>query len=164
RVAGRPDAGAQHDRHRRRHAVPLAGDRRRCQGQCLHRLGREWQRRPGRRDLVLVLDDRRPDLGRTDPSRSRRPHGHLAMDRAWRRPAEAASAASPSPARPAPTGGGPRFAGTVAAMPGRRAAWIARAIVVLAALALAHDLTFLARYGSVYGEALAHAGHGQLWA
>jgi hypothetical protein len=30
-------------------------------------------------------------------------------------------------------------------------------------LVLAHDLTFLARYGSVYGEALAHAGHGAGW-
>ena len=48
-------------------------------------------------------------------------------------------------------------------MSGRRAAWIARAVVVAATLALAHDLTFLARYGSIYGEALAHAGHGQAW-
>ena len=48
-------------------------------------------------------------------------------------------------------------------MSGRRAAWIARAVVVAATLALAHDLTFLARYGSAYGEALAHAGHGQAW-
>lgn len=46
---------------------------------------------------------------------------------------------------------------------GRRAAWIARAVVVVVTLALAHDLTFLARYGSIYGEALAHAGHGQAW-
>jgi hypothetical protein len=48
-------------------------------------------------------------------------------------------------------------------MPGRRAAWIARAVVVIVTLALAHDLTFLARYGSIYGEALAHAGHGPAW-
>lgn len=48
-------------------------------------------------------------------------------------------------------------------MPGRRATWIARAIVVAATLALAHDLTFLARYGSAYGEALVHAGHGRTW-
>jgi hypothetical protein len=48
-------------------------------------------------------------------------------------------------------------------MLGRRAAWIARAVVVAATLAMAHDLTFLARYGSIYGEALAHAGHGQAW-
>jgi len=48
-------------------------------------------------------------------------------------------------------------------MLGRRAAWIARAVVVVVTLALAHDLTYLARYGSIYGEALAHAGHGQAW-
>jgi hypothetical protein len=48
-------------------------------------------------------------------------------------------------------------------MLGRRAAWIARAVVLVATLALAHDLTYLARYGSIYGEALAHAGHGQAW-
>ncbi len=48
-------------------------------------------------------------------------------------------------------------------MLGRGAAWIARAIVVVVTLALAHDLTFLARYGSIYGEALAHAGHGPTW-
>lgn len=34
----------------------------------------------------------------------------------------------------------------------------------LVALVLAHDLTFLARFGSRYGEELAHAGHGQTWA
>jgi hypothetical protein len=33
----------------------------------------------------------------------------------------------------------------------------------LIALVLAHDLTFLARFGSRYGEELAHAGHGQAW-
>jgi hypothetical protein len=33
----------------------------------------------------------------------------------------------------------------------------------LIALVLAHDLTFLARFGSRYGEELAHAGHGQTW-
>lgn len=31
------------------------------------------------------------------------------------------------------------------------------------ALVLAHDLAFLARYGSAFGEALAHAGHGPAW-
>lgn len=31
------------------------------------------------------------------------------------------------------------------------------------ALVLAHDLAFLARYGSAFGEALAHAGHGAAW-
>ncbi|HXI45184.1 MAG TPA: hypothetical protein VNH13_02690 [Candidatus Acidoferrales bacterium] len=30
-------------------------------------------------------------------------------------------------------------------------------------LVLAHGLVFLLRYGSVYGEALAHAGHGPAW-
>ena len=48
-------------------------------------------------------------------------------------------------------------------MPGHRAAWMARAIVVTVTLVLTHDLTFLARYGSAYGEALVHAGHGQVW-
>lgn len=32
------------------------------------------------------------------------------------------------------------------------------------ALVLAHELVFLARYGSRYGEALAHSGHGETWA
>lgn len=31
------------------------------------------------------------------------------------------------------------------------------------ALVLAHELVFLARYGSRYGEALVHAGHGESW-
>jgi hypothetical protein len=31
------------------------------------------------------------------------------------------------------------------------------------ALVLAHELVFMARYGSRYGEALAHAGHGETW-
>lgn len=34
---------------------------------------------------------------------------------------------------------------------------------VLVALVLAHDLVFLVRYGSVYGEELAHFGHGPAW-
>jgi hypothetical protein len=33
----------------------------------------------------------------------------------------------------------------------------------LLAVVLAHELTFLARYGSRYGEALIHAGHGESW-
>ena len=37
------------------------------------------------------------------------------------------------------------------------------AIVQLATLVLAHDLVYLARYGSRYGEALVHAGHGNGW-
>jgi hypothetical protein len=38
-------------------------------------------------------------------------------------------------------------------------------VIALAALALvlAHQMVFLVRYGSIYGEALAHAGHGQAW-
>jgi hypothetical protein len=31
------------------------------------------------------------------------------------------------------------------------------------ALVLAHGLVFFARYGSIYGEALVHAGHGTAW-
>jgi hypothetical protein len=31
------------------------------------------------------------------------------------------------------------------------------------ALVLAHELVYLARYGSRYGEALVHAGHGESW-
>jgi hypothetical protein len=31
------------------------------------------------------------------------------------------------------------------------------------ALVLAHELVFLARYGSRYGEALVHSGHGETW-
>lgn len=34
---------------------------------------------------------------------------------------------------------------------------------VLVALVFAHDLAFLVRYGSAYGEALAHAGHDGTW-
>jgi hypothetical protein len=37
------------------------------------------------------------------------------------------------------------------------------AIVQLAVLVLAHDLVYLARYGSRYGEALIHSGHGGAW-
>lgn len=33
----------------------------------------------------------------------------------------------------------------------------------IVALVLAHDLVFLARFGSRYGEALAHSGHGEAW-
>jgi hypothetical protein len=41
---------------------------------------------------------------------------------------------------------------------------VAAAIVQLVALVLAHDLVFLARYGSRYNEELVHAGHGATWA
>lgn len=40
---------------------------------------------------------------------------------------------------------------------------IGAAASVPVALVLAHDLVFLVRYGSVYGEELAHFGHGPAW-
>lgn len=46
---------------------------------------------------------------------------------------------------------------------GRLGIVAAAAIVQLAVLVLAHDLVYLARYGSRYGEALIHAGHGDGW-
>jgi hypothetical protein len=46
----------------------------------------------------------------------------------------------------------------------RRTMALAAAVgLQLVALVLAHELVFLARYGSIYNEALVHAGHGQLW-
>jgi len=46
----------------------------------------------------------------------------------------------------------------------RTAVPILRAAVLAAfALVLAHQAVYLVRYGSIYGEALAHAGHGQAW-
>ena len=36
-------------------------------------------------------------------------------------------------------------------------------VLQLGALVLAHQLVYLARYGSLYGEALVHAGHGDAW-
>ena len=36
-------------------------------------------------------------------------------------------------------------------------------IAVAVALVLSHDIVFLVRYGSTYGEALAHAGHDATW-
>jgi hypothetical protein len=36
-------------------------------------------------------------------------------------------------------------------------------VLQVVALVLAHDLVFLARFGSRYGEALAHSGHGEAW-
>ncbi|HYK95169.1 MAG TPA: hypothetical protein VE011_04765 [Candidatus Dormibacteraeota bacterium] len=41
---------------------------------------------------------------------------------------------------------------------------VAAGIVQLVALVLAHDLVFLARYGSKYNEELVHVGHGGTWA
>ena len=37
------------------------------------------------------------------------------------------------------------------------------AVLQLGALVLAHQLVYLARYGSRFGEALAHSGHGDAW-
>lgn len=37
------------------------------------------------------------------------------------------------------------------------------AVLQLAALVLAHQLIYLARFGSRYGEALVHSGHGDAW-
>ncbi len=37
------------------------------------------------------------------------------------------------------------------------------AVLQLAALVLGHQLVYLARYGSRFGEALVHAGHGEAW-
>ena len=48
-------------------------------------------------------------------------------------------------------------------MTSRVASLVAVATLQLIALVLAHELTFLARYGSRFGEALAHAGHGASW-
>lgn len=49
-------------------------------------------------------------------------------------------------------------------MPRRLGGLVAAGIVQLVALVLAHDLVFLARYGSRYNEELVHAGHGGTWA
>jgi hypothetical protein len=38
------------------------------------------------------------------------------------------------------------------------------AVLQLAAIVLAHQLIYLARYGSRFGEALVHSGHGEAWA
>lgn len=48
-------------------------------------------------------------------------------------------------------------------MPRRLAAFGTAAALQLIALALAHQLVYLARYGSLYGEALVHSGHGEAW-
>lgn len=45
----------------------------------------------------------------------------------------------------------------------RTASFVAAAGLQLVALVLAHEVVFLARYGSRYGEALVHAGHGETW-
>ena len=40
---------------------------------------------------------------------------------------------------------------------------IAQLVLGAAAIVGAHDVLFLVRYGSAYGEALAHAGHDGTW-
>lgn len=46
----------------------------------------------------------------------------------------------------------------------RRIGMILAAVTLqLIALVLAHELVFLARYGSRFGEALVHSGHGETW-
>jgi hypothetical protein len=45
----------------------------------------------------------------------------------------------------------------------RLARFATAAVLQLAALVLAHELVFLARYGSRFGEALVHSGHGEAW-
>lgn len=45
----------------------------------------------------------------------------------------------------------------------RLARLIAAAALQLVALVLAHQLVYLARYGSRYGEELVHSGHGDAW-
>jgi hypothetical protein len=49
-------------------------------------------------------------------------------------------------------------------MPRRFTGVLIAAGLQLVALVLAHELVYLARYGSLYGEALVHSGHGEAWA
>jgi hypothetical protein len=48
-------------------------------------------------------------------------------------------------------------------MPRRFAAIVVATALQAVALVLAHEVVFLARYGSRFGEALVHAGHGETW-
>jgi hypothetical protein len=48
-------------------------------------------------------------------------------------------------------------------MPRRLGGIVVAITLQLLAVVLAHELIFLARYGSRYGEALVHAGHGESW-
>lgn len=48
-------------------------------------------------------------------------------------------------------------------MPPRLARLATAAALQIVALVLAHQLVFLARYGSRFGEALVHSGHGEAW-
>lgn len=48
-------------------------------------------------------------------------------------------------------------------MPRQLTGFVAALALQVVALILAHDLVFLARFGSRYGEALVHSGHGETW-
>ena len=48
-------------------------------------------------------------------------------------------------------------------MPRRITGFMAAAALQVVALVLAHDLVYLVRFGSRYGEALVHTGHGETW-
>jgi hypothetical protein len=48
-------------------------------------------------------------------------------------------------------------------MPRHITGFVAALALQVVALVLAHDLVFLVRFGSRYGEALAHTGHGETW-
>lgn len=48
-------------------------------------------------------------------------------------------------------------------MPRRITGFLAAVALQVVALVLAHDLVYLVRFGSRYGEALAHTGHGETW-
>ena len=48
-------------------------------------------------------------------------------------------------------------------MPRRITGFMAAAALQVVALVLAHDLVYLVRFGSRYGEALVHTGHGESW-
>lgn len=45
----------------------------------------------------------------------------------------------------------------------RAAGFLAGAALIVVSVVLAHELVYLARYGSRYNEALIHAGHGDAW-
>ena len=56
-----------------------------------------------------------------------------------------------------------RATGRVAAMPRQLTGFVVALALQVVALILAHDLVFLVRFGSRYGEALVHSGHGETW-
>jgi hypothetical protein len=45
----------------------------------------------------------------------------------------------------------------------RVAGFLAGAALLVVSVVLAHELVYLARYGSLYNEALVHTGHGEAW-